>query len=65
MARNQTLSLFGGSAESVRLNAAIDALNLRYGKNAVYFGGAAAALSTAPMRIAFTHVPDLVLESDE
>ena len=64
-ARNQTLSLFGGSVESVRLNAAIDALNLRYGKNAVYFGGAAAALSTAPMRIAFSHVPDLVLESDE
>jgi DNA polymerase IV len=49
------------AAES-RLNQALDQLNLRYGKNAIYFGGAHAALKNAPMRIAFNHIPDLVLE---
>lgn len=47
-----------------RLNAVIDAINLRYGKNALYFGGAHAALAAAPMRIAFQHIPDLAVESD-
>lgn len=63
-ARNQSLSLFSDSRAQHQLDAAIDALNLRYGKNALYFGGAASALQAAPMRIAFTHVPDLALESD-
>lgn len=62
-ARNQSLSLFSSGNTHHQLDAAIDALNLRYGKNALYFGGAAAALQAAPMRIAFTHVPDMVLES--
>ena len=47
-----------------RLNAALDKLNLKYGKNTVYLGGAHAALKSAPMRIAFQHVPDLVVEED-
>jgi DNA polymerase-4 len=43
-----------------KLNDAIDAINQRYGKNALYFGGAHRALAAAPMRIAFQHIPDLV-----
>lgn len=64
-AANETRSLFGATDERHQLNAAIDSLNLRFGKNTLYFGGAATALAAAPMRIAFTHVPDLVIESDE
>ena len=52
------------SANEKRLNKALDLLNLKYGKNTVYFGGAHAALKNAPMRIAFQHVPDLVIEED-
>lgn len=48
-----------------KLNKAIDALNLKFGKNTIYFGGAHAALGDAPMRIAFNHIPDLAIEADE
>jgi DNA polymerase IV len=52
------------NANSQKLNKALDMLNLKYGKNTVYFAGAHAALKDAPMRIAFQHVPDLVVEED-
>jgi DNA polymerase-4 len=42
----------------------MDRLNLCYGRNTVYFGGAQPALDSAPTRIAFTHVPDLEKERD-
>jgi DNA polymerase-4 len=48
-----------------KLNNAIDTLNLKFGKNTIYFGGAHQALKDAPMRIAFNHIPDLVVEGDE
>lgn len=47
-----------------KLNKAIDTLNLKFGKNTIYFGGAHEALKDAPMRIAFNHIPDLVVEGD-
>ena len=47
-----------------KLNKAIDTLNLKFGKNTIYFGGAHDALKDAPMRIAFGHIPDLVVEGD-
>lgn len=47
-----------------KLNTAIDTLNLKFGKNTIYFGGAHEALKDAPMRIAFGHIPDLVVEGD-
>ncbi len=47
-----------------KLNTAIDTLNLKFGKNTIYFGGAHDALKDAPMRIAFTHIPDLAVEGD-
>lgn len=53
------------SASQQKLNAALDKLNLKYGKNTVYLGGAHEALKDAPMRIAFNHIPSLVVESDE
>lgn len=48
-----------------KLNKAIDRLNLKYGKNTIYFGGAHDALKDAPMRIAFNHIPDPTIEGDE
>ncbi len=63
--KNVTLSLFNFTKSSPEFNAALDKLNLRYGKNTVYFGGAHDALESAPMRIAFNHVPDLEIEGDE
>ncbi len=62
---NQSWSLFDTGKSHDKLNAIIDSLNLRYGKNTVYFGGAHFALKSAPMRIAFTHIPDPVIEGDE
>ena len=62
----QSRSLFdeAGQTSHDRLNAVIDAVNLRYGRNSLYFGGAHQALSAAPMRIAFGHIPDLEVEAD-
>jgi DNA polymerase-4 len=37
---------------------AMDTLNRRLGRNTVTFGGALGALEYAPMRIAFTRIPD-------
>jgi DNA polymerase-4 len=48
-----------------RLSNVLDTLNMRYGKNTVYFGGAHDAVSYAPMRIAFNHIPDIKTEGDQ
>jgi DNA polymerase IV len=48
--------------DHTRLMAAMDSLNRRHGKNAVYFASAHAARDEAPMRIAFSRIPDLDTE---
>jgi DNA polymerase-4 len=48
--------------DRARLMSAMDALNRRHGKNAVYFASAHHALDAAPMRIAFNRIPDLETE---
>jgi DNA polymerase-4 len=58
-------SLFDQGRSHDRLNAVIDSVNLRYGRQSLYFGGAYRALNAAPMRIAFNHIPDLETESDD
>jgi len=45
-----------------RLHSAVDTLNQTFGKNTVYFGGAHGATSNAPMRIAFTRIPEPEVE---
>jgi len=59
-----TGDLFTAETESTRtrLHSAIDTLNKTFGKNSVYFGGAHGATDYAPMRIAFTRIPDPELE---
>jgi len=61
---NHTLSLFPKSADRKKLNQMMDQLNEKFGKHTLYYGGAFDALKEAPMRISFTHIPDLDLESD-
>jgi DNA polymerase-4 len=63
--KSKTLELFPFGKSSQALNAAIDKLNNIYKKNTIYFGGAHDALDSAPMRIAFTHIPDPEVEGDE
>jgi DNA polymerase-4 len=63
---NHTPQLFQAPAKRQKsLNKALDALNERFGKHAVYFGSAHEALDSAPMRIAFNRIPNLDLEGDE
>lgn len=59
-----TPDLFEAEKETVRarLHSAVDTLNQTFGKNTVYFGGAHGATGYAPMRIAFTRIPEPELE---
>ncbi|MGH8455402.1 MAG: DNA polymerase [Stenotrophobium sp.] len=60
--QQQTLPLFAEEPAHPKLYQTVDKLNLRYGKNTVYFGRAHTARDSAPMRIAFTRIPDLDTE---
>lgn len=62
--QNATSSLFERSSRRPALNRAVDLLNERFGKNAVYFGGAHTARTAAGMHIAFQHVPNLETDGD-
>jgi DNA polymerase-4 len=59
-----TADLFENSKEETRtkLFQAVDTLNKALGKNSVYFGGAHGATNYAPMRIAFTRIPEPEIE---
>jgi len=59
-----TADLFEGRQEEARsrLLGAVDTLNQTFGKNSVYFGGAHGATDYAPMRIAFTRIPEPEIE---
>ena len=59
-----TADLFDAEKETTRtrLHSAVDTLNQTFGKNTVYFGGAHGATQDAPMRIAFTRIPEPELE---
>lgn len=51
-------------AKHRRLDAALDQLRARYGRKVVYFGSVQESRDHAPMRISFTHIPDVSLEQD-
>lgn len=59
-----TPTFFENYDKSKSLHTAIDSLNRRYGNNSIYFCGSHYALDSAPMRIAFTQIPDLKIEDD-
>lgn len=58
--KNTVLPLLdrGQHARQAALLSAVDRLNIKGGKNTVYFGGAHGSLRYTPMRIAFTRIPD-------
>lgn len=62
--QGHTLSLFDTGENRQQLNNAIDTINEKFGRNSVYFAGAHQVMDSAPMRIAFTHIPDPSLEGD-
>ena len=47
-----------------RLDAALDKLRARYGRKVIYYGSVQESRDEAPMRIAFTHIPDEGVEGD-
>jgi DNA polymerase-4 len=59
-----TRDLFDPDDHHEALNHTLDQINQRYGPNTLYFGGAHNGRGAAPMRIAFSHVPELQVESD-
>ncbi|HEY9145064.1 MAG TPA: DNA polymerase [Thiobacillus sp.] len=59
-----TRDLFDPDDQHEPLNSVLDRINQRYGPNTLYFGGAHSGRGAAPMRIAFSHVPELQVESD-
>jgi DNA polymerase-4 len=52
------------AAKHQRLDATLDQLRARYGRRVVYFGSVQESRDNAPMRISFTHIPDVTLEQD-
>lgn len=60
--RHQTRSIFDSARPHKPLMQAVDKLNLRYGKSTLYFGAAHKGRDHAPMRIAFTRIPDVDVE---
>lgn len=61
-AAQQTLPLFDAQPKRPELNHTVDRINRRFGKSALYFGHSHGAQDHAPMRIAFTRIPDLDTE---
>jgi len=56
--RSTSLPLFEEERRAVQVAHAMDAINAARGPHAVYFASMHTARDTAPMRIAFTHIPD-------
>ena len=59
-----TRDLFDPDDQHETLNNVLDQINQRYCPNTLYFGGAHRGRGAAPMRIAFSHVPELQVEGD-
>jgi len=59
-----SLPLFPDGTRTPGLDSALDRVRRKFGAEALYFGGAFMAQEEAPMRISFTHIPDLQLEAD-
>ena len=54
----------GDTEKHQRLDAALDKLRARFGRKVIYYGSVQESRDEAPMRIAFTHIPNVGLEQD-
>ena len=61
-AGHETLPLFAQDQPKTELLGAIDKVNLKFGKNTLYFGAAHRAKDRSPMRIAFSRIPYVAVE---
>ena len=61
---NTSLPLFAEDRRNLRATLAMDAINESIGPNSIYFASMHEAREQAPMRIAFTHIPDITAESE-
>ncbi len=61
---NATLPLFPEDRRNVRAARAMDNINECLGPNSIYFASMHDARQEAPMRIAFSHIPDVVAEGE-
>ncbi len=57
-----SLPLFPAELKRDRVAMALDKINERYGTNSIYYGSMHGASESAPLRIAFTSIPDVVAE---
>ncbi len=64
-ASQSALPLFPGQTAAPGLDGVLDKLHRRFGNDSIYFGVSFGALHEAPMRIAFSHIPDRELEGEE
>lgn len=55
-------SLFSNEFKQDKLATALDRINERFGMNSIYFGSMHDASESAPLRISFTSIPDVVAE---
>lgn len=60
--RGTTQSLFAEDRRALAATKAMDKLNERFGPNSVYFASMHEAKDSAPLRIAFTNIPDVATE---
>jgi DNA polymerase-4 len=61
---NTPLPLFAEEQRNLRATQAMDLVNKCVGPNSLYFASMHEAREQAPMRIAFTHIPDILAESE-
>jgi DNA polymerase-4 len=59
-----SMLLFTGERKRDNISSALDKINEKYGMNSIYYGSMHGARESAPMRIAFTSVPDVVSEGN-
>jgi DNA polymerase-4 len=52
-----------GHGQLETLNMSMDSIVKKFGRHAIYLGGAHSAMDAAPMRISFGHIPDLDIEN--
>lgn len=58
-ASEASFSLFSGERKRDSVASALDKINERWGTNSIYYGAMHGASESAPLRIAFTSIPDL------
>lgn len=64
-ARETSFSLLSGERKRDRVANALDKINERWGASSIYYGAMHGASESAPLRIAFTSIPDIVAEGNK